>query len=238
MKLAIVPILIASAAGGGCATTFRESPMIPPEAVPPVLNHELLTPEPRRIQFVVEHMAGHPPEREALNALVELAGRYGGKRASWKQRAVREPVVLEPDASYVFVKYVGNQLRGFGLAYTLAIKDRTIHVIVINQEAHRRFRMLMPQRKLEQQTLVHEYGHLLGLPSKEHGYYPDYPDLVSGLHCVNPECAISVPRWRSILYNAFHVAFGRDYLDDYCAECRAALNPQKRKTSFESKKPR
>jgi hypothetical protein len=180
----------------------------------------LLVPETKRILFVVEWAKGHKPESEALDALVRLASRYGGRPASWRRHKPYAPLKLEPDTSYVIVRYVGDQLHHFGLASPEMIGDRQVYVILINQEAHRKFRMFLPQAKLEEQTLVHEYGHHLGLPTHDHGYYPDG----AGMHCVNPGCALSKPRLKAITYNAFHVAFGGQYLEDYCEECRRAID--------------
>lgn len=194
-----------------------------PLEVPWTLNRELLTPANDRIQFLVEHRAGAHPQVEALDGLVELASRYGGRPARWRKRLRDEPLVLEPDVTYVIVKYVGDQLPGFGLAYGRRVEGRSVYVLVVNQEAHHRWSAIMPVRWLEQQTLVHEYGHLLGLPTPDHGYYPRWPARTDGLHCVRPDCPLSKPRPRAVLYNAFHTAFGRHYLVDYCEECRRAI---------------
>ncbi|WP_375772127.1 hypothetical protein NR798_14985 [Archangium gephyra] len=206
----------------GCAATFREQVSARPagiqRSVRGELNRELLWPETKQILFVVERVEGHEPEREALDALVRLASRYGGRPASWQRHETNAPLTLEPDTSYVLVRYVGDQTSHFGVAYSELIDDHPVYVILINQEAHRKFRMLVPQAKLEEQTLVHEYGHHLGLPTQDHGYY------LGGLHCVNPNCALAKPRLKAILYNAFHIVFGGHYLEDYCEECRRAID--------------
>lgn len=211
----------------GCAATFREQvsamPAEIPRAVPWELNRELLLPETKQILFVVERVEGHEPEQEALDALVRLASRYGGRPASWRWHKANAPLKLDPGTSYVIVRYVGNQTNHFGVAYPEMIDGRQVYVILINQEAHRRFRMFAPQAKLEEQTLVHEYGHHLGLPTHDHGYYPD-SDRSGGMHCVNPDCALAKPRLKAIIYNSFHIAFGRQYLEDYCEECRRAID--------------
>ena len=207
----------------GCAATFREqvSAMSAerPSKAPWGLNRELLMPETKRILFVVEWVEGHEPEWKALDALVRLASRYGGRPANWRRHKPNALLKLEPDTSYVLVRYVGNRINHFGEAYESMIDDRQVYVLRINQEVHRPFRTLVPQAKLEEQTLVHEYGHHLGLPTHDHGYYPG-----GGMHCVNPDCALSKPRLKAILYNSFHIAFGRQYLEDYCEECRRAID--------------
>src|SRR5207245_2199506 len=79
-----------------------------------------------------------------------------------------------------------------------------------------------------EQTLVHEYGHLLGLPTYEHGYYPGYPSTREGLHCVNPDCALAKPRFRALLFGLWHVILAHHWLEDYCAACRQAISDAKR----------
>jgi hypothetical protein len=39
---------------------------------------------------------------------------------------------------------------------------------------------------------------------------------------------LSKPRPRALLYGFVHIAFGRHYLEDYCAACRAAIAAAKR----------
>ena len=108
--------------------------------------------------------------------------------------------------TYVHIRYVGNQLDKWGLSYWRLVAGRKVYVIEINQERHRRWKWFLPERHLEAQTLIHEYGHHLGLPPWDHGYYRDYPDFSDGAHCVNPDCALSKPRARALLYGFWHVA--------------------------------
>ncbi len=242
----ILAAIAALASGAtGCAAALRErvTPYPPSTSyqVPWTLNRELLTAANRRILFVVDLAAGHAPERAALDQLSRLAARYGERPAPWvilggpgapplrvDGDSVSASGALDPDTSYVLLRYVGEQLSRWGLSYSTSAGGRTIYVILINQERHRRWRGLLPERHLEAQTLIHEYGHLLGLPSPDHGYYPGYPDLSEGAHCVNPDCALSKPRFRALLYNLFRIVFRRHYLEDYCAACRAAIAAAKR----------
>ena len=218
-----------------------------PHAAPWELNRELLMPESRRLLFVVELVAGHPPETGALDDLVRLASRYGERPAAWVQAGqagapkarwendrLRADEPLSADTSYIFVRYVGFSLPGFGSSYSQLLFGRTVYLILVNQEHHRMWRSLIPERRLEEQTLVHEYGHLLGLPPAGHGYYPRYPDFSDGAHCVNPDCALSKPRLRALLYGFVNVVFRRRYLEDYCAACRSAIAAAK---SYWRKRP-
>ncbi|MCA1664904.1 MAG: hypothetical protein LC659_11630, partial [Myxococcales bacterium] len=219
-------LIIAFAASSGCAaTTYREhtTPFPPstPRAVPWTLNRELLTATNQRIVFVVELVAGHAPEHDALDRLARLAARYGERPATWSAGPL--PATLDAGTTYVHVRYVGNQLDKWGLSYWRIVGGRKVYVIEINQERHRRWKWFLPERHLEAQTLIHEYGHHLGLPPWDHGYYRDYPDFSDGAHCVNPDCALSKPRARALLYGFWHVAIARHFLEDYCAQCRAAI---------------
>jgi hypothetical protein len=195
----------------------------------------------RRILVVVDLAAGHPPERGALEKLTKVAAHYGERPAQWVvggvpgapplhfengRLVVSAP--LEPDTSYVVVRYIGDTMGRWGLSYPERVAGRTIYIILINQEKHRRFRHFLPERHLEAQTLVHEYGHLIGLPPFDHGYYARYPNFSDGAHCINPDCALSLPRLRALLYGLGHVVFAHHYLEDYCAACRAAIAAAKR----------
>ena len=225
MTRALVVVLAALATSGCAASLYREptTPFPPsaPRTVPWSLNKELLTPVTRRIVIAVELVDGHAPERDALDRLARLAARYGERPATW--RAGPLPATLAADTSYVDVRYVGNRLDKWGLSYWRRVAGHIVYVIEINQERHRQWKWFLPERHLEAQTLIHEYGHQLGLPPPEHGYYRDYPDFSDGAHCVNPDCALSKPRLRALLYGFWHVALARHYLEDYCAQCRAAI---------------
>lgn len=227
--LALTPMVLALAAltlASGCAASmYREhtTPFPPstPRAVPWTLNRELLVPTTKRIVIAVELVAGHAPERDALDRLTRLAARYGERPASWLAGPL--PATLDADTTYVDVRYVGNQLDKWGLSYRRSVAGHVVYVIEINQERHRKWKWFLPERHLEAQTLIHEYGHHLGLPPWDHGYYRDYPDFSDGAHCVNPDCALSKPRARALLYGFWHVAIARHFLEDYCAQCRAAI---------------
>lgn len=244
--LASIVVLLAASASGCAAASLRErvTPFPPstPTTVPWTLNRELLTASNRRIVIAVDLVRGHAPERFALDQLSRLAARYGERPAPWvvlgsngapplhvEHDNVVATGALDADTSYVLVRYVADELPQWGLSYTARVAGRSVYVILINQEKHRQWRAFLPERHLEAQTLIHEYGHLIGLPPADHGYYPHYPDFSDGSHCVNPDCALSKPRPRAFLYSLFHIVFGRHYLEDYCSACRAAIAAAKRK---------
>jgi hypothetical protein len=233
-------LLVAIALASGCAASLREKVTpFPPgtrQVVPWSLERELITPVNKRILVVVDLAQGHPPEIAALDGLTRLIARYGERPAKWvvlgmpgappvrwQGDFLRAQGPLDDDTSYVFVRYVGDKLQKWGLSYIVHVGRRPLYCILINQERHRKWRNFIPERHLEQQTLVHEYGHLIGLPPCDHGYYPWYPDFADGAHCVNPDCALTLPRPRALFYGLFHTMLGRHYLEDYCAQCRAAI---------------
>jgi hypothetical protein len=225
--------LLAVALLSGCASSLREhtTPFPPgtPRAVPWTLNRELLLPVNRRIQIVVEWTAGHAPERAALDALTKVAARYGERPATWIAGPLRADTPLEPSTTYVLVRYVGERLgHYFGYSHVELRGGRRLYVIEVNQERHRPWRVFIPERHLEAQTLVHEYGHMLGLPPEDHGYFRNFPSFLDGAHCVNPDCALTRPRFRTLVYGLWHVIFAHHYLEDYCAQCREAIAEAKR----------
>jgi hypothetical protein len=245
VTLRLFALLLLAPPGAGCASLLRErvTPFPPgtPTKVPWQLNRELLQPVNRRILFVVDLAAGHPPVADALSDVARLAARYGERPASWEpafspaaprthweglHMSLEGP--LRADTSYVFVRYVGEHIKHFGWSWAQRVGGRTLYFIVVNQERHRQWSGLIPERRLEEQTLVHEYGHLLGLPPCDHGYFARYPDFAEGAHCVNPSCALSKPRPRAVLYGLYNTIFRRRYLEDYCDECRRAIALAKR----------
>ena len=220
-------LALAVATSSGCAATmYREhtTPFPPstPRTVPWSLNRELLTPVNKRIVFVVEaRRRSRARARRAQSAgarwrSATASGRRRGSPARCRRRST-------PSTTYVHIRYIGNQLNtgacriGGASPATRSTSSRS------TRRCHRKWKWFLPERHLEAQTLIHEYGHHLGLPPLDHGYYRDYPDFSDGAHCVNPDCALSKPRARALLYGFWHVALARHYLEDYCAQCRASI---------------
>ncbi|MSP60903.1 MAG: hypothetical protein EXR72_11270 [Myxococcales bacterium] len=249
----ILLLLAASLLSSGCAGMLSRAttPMPPghPRAAPWELTRELLLREESdRILIVVDWVQGAPADSAALDHLASVAARYGQRPASWvrageageagTQRGIHEasmcPALMDPRTSYVFVRYVGDQLDHFGQAWTRRIycagRPRDVHFIDINQDVHHRLRFLwLTERHLEQQTLVHEYGHLLGLSSNpEHTFYAGYPSFAGGPHCVRPDCPVTLPSARSIVYGLYRTGLTFRYLDDYCERCRQDIEEARR----------
>jgi hypothetical protein len=246
-RLLLLLAALAVAAAPGCRELTREAttpyPSGWPEAAPWRLDRELLLPGgSERILFLVELSAGRAPDEEALDRLAGLASRYGGRPASWlrlgeegapelrwdrKWRLRCPGGPLPPGTSHVLVSYRG-ELDGF---YGMATRARahrscgvdSVRLLAIAQETvDRSARLFMTRRRLETRDLLHEYGHLLGLGSNPaHGYYPGYPSLARGPHCVNPDCVLAVARFRAKLYAAYRTGLRGENVEEFCAECRA-----------------
>jgi hypothetical protein len=203
-----------------------------------------------RILFLVDLVDGREPLTEPLDHLAAIASKYGERPASWvrlgdpgapdveldRMGRLRCPSgPLDPETSYVLIRYVGDAGRGmFGRTAPLKMApecgDRAILSIDIAQDTLARHRFLwLTRRSLEENDLVHEYGHVLGLGSNpSHGFYPDYPDLASGDHCVNPDCALASPRARASLYRFYRTGLTFRYNRDFCAQCRLDIEQAKR----------
>jgi hypothetical protein len=250
---ALSALLILPAAG--CAHALRERVTPFPEnalhASPWRLNRELLQRgTSSRILFVVDVEGGTPPSQDPLDHLAEIASKYGQRPAKWvvlgdpeapqvetdRAGSLRCPSgPLDPATSYVFIRYVGDVGEGM-YGRTLALRvapecgDKKIFAIQIAQDtlASHRFLWLTPNR-LEENDLVHEYGHVLGLGSNPiHGFYPDYPDLSAGDHCVNPQCALASPRPRAGVYRFFKTGFTFRVNGDFCSQCRRDIEDARR----------
>ena len=249
--LALAGLLLTS----GCARILSEKvtpyPDAAPHAAPWRLNRELLLPETTsRIVFLVQRLDGVNPLSEPLDHLVEIASKYGERPASWARlgdpgspdlETDRNGVLrcpdgpLDPRTSYVLVHYVGSFGPGmFGRTVRLRAAaecgERDIYAIEIAQDtlAHHRF-LWLTRRSLEENDLVHEYGHVLGLGSNPaHGFYPDYPDFSSGDHCVNPNCALASPLPRAALYRFYKTGMTFRSNRDYCSQCRLDIAQAKK----------
>jgi hypothetical protein len=243
MRALSTAALVALLASSGCAAVLREEttpfPTGTPRVAPWQMNRELLAPTTKRIRFVVELVRGGPPEAEALDHLARTAAHYGDRPAAWigahwpgaprvtwldgdRARAL-DP--LDDDTSWIFVRYLGGG-DGFGRSGSTYVdgKRRPIYFIEVYQENHRALQFgWLTEARLEMQTLVHEYGHLLGLPSPSHGFFPAFPSWKGGAHCVNPDCPLVLPRLRALLYGLYRTGLTFRFLDDYCAECRADI---------------
>lgn len=239
--------LAAALLAGGCRHILAEKVTPYPggslHAAPWRLNREMLDPPlGGRTLFVVEHVAGIDPLQQPLDHLAEIAAKYSHEPAAWIRLGdpgspdvatdrtgmlVCPSGPLDPGMRYVFIRYVGSFGPGmFGRTLQLRVSPecggRDLYAIEIAQDtlAHHAF-MWLTRRSLEENDLVHEFGHVLGLGSNpSHGFYPDYPDFSSGDHCVNPDCALASPLPKASVYRFFKTGLTFRYNRDYCPQCR------------------
>jgi hypothetical protein len=84
IRIVLLGVILACAlARAGQTAPVTSYPPDWPHRAPWKLNRELLLPETERIVFVVDLPVGAPPFPEALDHLVTLASKYGGRPASW-----------------------------------------------------------------------------------------------------------------------------------------------------------
>jgi hypothetical protein len=116
-----------------------------------------------------------------------------------------------------------DDLRSFGArgGWEIARGGRTVPVrgMVLYKEAIREHSHLWATAaRMDRSTLVHEFGHLLGLVGNPAHMQSRLPG-----HCANPECVMAQPQWRSILYFTTAGLMGTRMPRDYCRECRADI---------------
>lgn len=251
-RAGILCLLLCTSAG--CRFVLREPvtdyPSGWPVGVPWRLNRELLHADKSGpIVFLVDVVEGRDPNPIALDRLVEVASRYGGRPAEWTMLAdsglgvrwsdgppedwkelghdrLRCTTPLDDETSYVFLRYAGGLTGAFGMATRAPADDacagRTYPVILIFQDNLDRNNILwFTEKRIEVRDLIHEYGHVLGLGTNPaHGYWPDPGPHRGGAHCRNPECALALPRPRAMLYGLWYTGVTFRNTNDYCRQCR------------------
>jgi len=215
-----------------------------PTAAPWGLNREFLLPETSKILFVVAVSSGREPLSEPLDHLAAIGSTYGERPASWiRLGQPGAPSVhwdeagrlhcdtgstLDVATSYVFIRFVGHGIPNFGLTSYLEPSsecgNRPFWEIQIAQERVADAAMLwMDRRRLEEHDLVHEYGHVLRL-----GTNPAHAFMSGGSHCVNPDCALALPRTKAVLYAIYRTGMTFRNNRDYCSECKLDIDRAKR----------
>jgi hypothetical protein len=123
---------------------------------------------------------------------------------------------LAANASFVFIRYLGDVGNAYGNSEVVVSAalcgGREFPVMRVAQTTIARVRPpVIGQEFLEQRTLAHEYGHVLGLASNpEHGMWLSTVPYRGGTHCIHRDCAVAVPTAMALL---------KGQMADYCAAC-------------------
>jgi len=72
--------------------------------------------------------------------------------------------------------------------------------------------------RIERATLIHEFGHLLGLV-----HNPAHTQKGNLGHCTSPKCVMTHPRWRSRVYWSTVGVLGKRMPTDFCHDCQADI---------------
>lgn len=143
------------------------------------------------------------------------------------------------DRRYVFFAPRLGRLNGYSTSWSVIRNEERVSLqgVVVLREPHERYaRLWISRDKLERMTLIHEFGHQLGLvANRSHERRPPHER-----HCTSLKCLMGHPTARVIARNALAGLFNA-FMVDYCELCqedirrsqaewraRAARNPQYR----------
>lgn len=132
----------------------------------------------------------------------------------------------EEVVSVLYVPDAGGGVFGYHTTWMFERDGQRVVVdgVVIGTDAIREHaRLWIGPRKIERATLIHEFGHVLGLVGVS-----SHEQRRDPLHCSNPQCVMNHPRWRPILYNLPRALFTGRLPYAYCRDCRADIERAKR----------
>ena len=148
----------------------------------------------------------------------------GGKR---EDAAVQQFLDHLPDnaegVEVVYVLYRPGSDSFFGYKHTWVV-ERAGEAVALDgitmfpEKFERTARLWVTPRRIDRNTLVHEFGHVLGLVCAHDHTQRDNP-----YHCANPRCIMTHPRLRSLVYWGLVGPLGARMPTDYCRECRADI---------------
>lgn len=206
-----------------------------PHAAPWRLERRLLAPERKGLLFLVEHRSGLTPKNEALETLVSVASRHAGVPARW---VWGNEDSCSPEEQCILILYEGKGDQ-YGRAYWAPSESaEAIPVLEVFQDELAKWSFLwLTRTRLEERTLLHEYGHLLGLGTNpEHAYDAAFPTNRYGFHCIYPECPLARLTAKSVLYAVYYTGLTLRSPKDYCEYCRRDIR-EARAVWLEGKKP-
>jgi tetratricopeptide (TPR) repeat protein len=216
------------------------------------MNARLLSPFwTKRLIVEVDWVEGCKPKPKALTALQKTIDRYTdlGDNAEiilddvipwdrWDTVRTTGTTSLvkeyldhlpgdEQGTEVVYLLYAPKSGPLYGVARTWEFEkdDRFIRargIMMFCRQFEENSVLWITAAKAERSTLVHEFGHVLGLVSN-----PAHMHLGNGPHCRNPGCVMTHPRPRTIVYNFLPALFAGQIPKKYCADCRKDIHKAK-----------
>ncbi|HET9300317.1 MAG TPA: hypothetical protein VFO11_10255 [Candidatus Polarisedimenticolaceae bacterium] len=198
----------------------------------------LLGSRPGALTIEADWVAGCPPHPATVPALAALARKVRGgdvrvlagneiSREEWQRLAPESlrslveahATVVDGIGSHVYVMFVPRlQLdgRAFGTARSFMLEGRrTVRVVFVDADTVRQPRVPgLPDSEIERATVLHEFGHLLGLVGDRSHAQKGDPQHCSGARCVMPG-----PTRKMMAAGAFRAVFQGRLPEDYCDAC-------------------
>lgn len=198
-----------------------------------------------RLVVEVDWVEGSKPAPRAIKALSKLLKKYNPPdreievivdqmipEADWARLApheVPEPALFEkylsrdpraPGEEVYHVLFVPGAQGHFGYANEIVIEiaGRPVllpFLVVSTHEAQHHATLWITADKILQSTLLHEFGHPLGLVKN-----PRHENRTNGFHCTETECLMTHPTNRVIFANFLRGFFTGRLPWDYCKKCQ------------------
>ena len=129
-----------------------------------------------------------------------------------------------PGTEWRYVLFAPEVGGNFGQTLTWLVErggdTALVSGLVVSRSAHLKYaRFCIDLDRLERMTLIHEFGHLLGLVGNPRH---ERRDPAHRQHCTSLTCAMAHPTWRVIARNFVAGAFNQ-LLTDYCVDCQADI---------------
>lgn len=198
-----------------------------------------------RLTIEIDWVAGSKPPARAVTALEKLVRKYNPPErevrvivdqeiplAEWKrfetdqgpvpglfeQYLSRDPRAPGEEVFYVLSVPEAGGHFGYSSEVTIEHSGRPVYLsfLVVSTNAARREAVLwITAEKIQQSTLLHEFGHPLGLVLN-----PTHENANLGFHCTETECLMTHPTGRVILSNFWRGLFLGKLPWDYCRKCQ------------------
>ncbi len=248
----VLIVVLVLVAGSGCRALLRYPVEVPdPQRdvdaiIQQNANPRLLTGRfGNRLRIEIDWVEGCAPTQKAIRGLEKRLDRYLAEemraeivvddeipRAEWDaiDRYDTHPLVEKyldqlPDdeSEVVYVLYQPHHRGYFGHTDSWMIeRDGRLALVdglaMFQDSIRRRSILWISAATIERTTLIHEFGHVLGLTNN-----PEHVQFGNPMHCSNPQCVMTHPRWRSVAYNFPRGFFTGTLPSNYCRACRADL---------------